>query len=92
MLIGVAIVLLTMGFNNLNAWGVFRATADAPFSIGTLSPALLFVVVGVICGQLFFMRTRSRMRQGLEPLVDLSVLANPTERSAVYAMFIIVAM
>ncbi|MFJ2618464.1 MFS transporter [Glutamicibacter sp. NPDC087344] len=91
-LIGASIVLLTLGFNNLNAWGILSATDNAPFSLGALSPAPVFVVLGVVFGQLFFMRTRARMRAGREPLVDLSVLSNPTERSAVYAMFIIVAM
>ncbi|MFD1377700.1 MFS transporter [Micrococcus antarcticus] len=91
-LIGAAIVLLTLGFNNLNTWGVLAAKDAAPFSLGSLSPAPLFVVLGVVFGQLFFMRTRARMRAGREPLVDLRVLNNPTERSAVYAMFIIVAM
>lgn len=91
-LIGAAIVLLTLGFNNLNGWGILIASDDAPFSLLGLSPAPVFVIVGLILGQLFFLRTRQRAAQGRVPLVDLSVLRHPTERAAVYAMFVIVAM
>lgn len=91
-LIGAAVVLLTLGFNNLNAWGITLAKPGAPFEILGLSPAPVFVVLGLILGQLFFLWTGRRMRRGKVPLVDLSVLKEPTERAAVYAMFIIVAM
>ncbi|MFF2276709.1 MFS transporter [Agromyces sp. NPDC058126] len=91
-LIGAAIVLLTLGFNNLNAWGILLASPEAPFTILGLSPAPVFVVAGIVLGQAFFLWTRRRMRLGRVPLVDLSVLSEPTERAAVYAMFIIVAM
>ncbi|MBO9627761.1 MAG: MFS transporter [Microbacterium sp.] len=92
LLIGAAIVLLTLGFNNLNAWGIVLAEPGAPFSVLGLSPAPVFVVAGVVLGQSFFLWTRRRMRLGLVPLVDLSVLGRPSERAAVYAMFIIVSM
>ncbi|WP_200330816.1 MFS transporter [Leucobacter sp. L43] len=91
-LIGAAIVMLTLGFNNLNGWGVLAARDTAPFSILGLSPAPVLVVLGVIFGQLFFMWTRRRTRRGKTPLVDLSVLDRPEERAAIYAMFIIVLM
>ncbi|MGI9822333.1 MFS transporter [Agromyces sp. Marseille-Q5079] len=91
-LIGAAIVLLTLGFNNLNSWGILLAEPAAPFDVIGLSPAPVFVVVGVVLGQCFFLWTRRRMRRGLVPLVDLGVLRHPRERAAVYAMFIIVSM
>ncbi|MBL3686516.1 MFS transporter [Leucobacter zeae] len=91
-LIGAAIVLLTLGFNNLNAWGILLAEPGAPFSVLGLSPAPVFVVFGVMLGQGFFLWTRRRMRLGKVPLVDLGVLSEPTERAAIYAMFIIVSM
>ncbi|GAA1829452.1 MFS transporter [Agromyces salentinus] len=91
-LIGAAIVLLTLGFNNLNSWGILLAEPGAPFDVIGLSPAPVFVVVGIVLGQCFFLWTRRRMRRGLVPLVDLSVLRHPRERAAVYAMFIIVSM
>jgi MFS family permease len=91
-LIGVAIISLTFGFNNLNAWGVLTARPGAPFDIGGISPAPLLVIAGVILGQCFFLWTRRRTRQGKAPLVSLSVLGAGQERAAVYAMFIVVAL
>ncbi|QDW61707.1 MFS transporter [Oerskovia sp. KBS0722] len=91
-LIGAAIVLLTLGFNNLNAWGLLFASPDAPFSVVGVSPAPLFVVVGVVLGQTFFWWTRRRAAAGKVPLVDLTVLGSSSERAAVYAMFIVVAL
>ncbi|UJP10718.1 MFS transporter [Microbacterium sp. KUDC0406] len=92
LLIGAAIVLLTVGFNNLNGWGILYAREGAPFSVGGMSPAPILVVLGIVLGQCFFLWTRRRMRRGQVPLVDLGVLGHKRERAAVYAMFIIVAM
>lgn len=91
-LIGLAVVLLTMGFNNLNDWGIVRAEDGAPFTIAGLSPAPVFIVVGIVFVQLFFIWTKRRVAAGKVPLVDISVLGRPSERAAVYAMFVIVAM
>ncbi|WP_241487986.1 MFS transporter [Leucobacter japonicus] len=91
-LIGAAIVMLTLGFNNLNGWGILLARESAPFTVLGMSPAPLLIVLGVVFGQLFFRWTRRRMRAGKTPLVDLSVLDRPEERAAIYAMFIIVLM
>ncbi len=91
-LIGLAIVALTLGFNNLNGWGVLQATENAPFSIGGISPAPLLIVLGIVLGQAFFLWTRRRTKQGKVPLVSLQVLGRGSERAAVYAMFIVVAL
>jgi MFS family permease len=91
-LIGLAVVLLTLGFNNLNAWGPLVATDDAPFDVAGVSPAPLLVVLGIVLGQAFFWWTRRRAASGRTPLVDLRVLASPSERAAVYAMFVVVAL
>lgn len=91
-LIGIGIMLLTLGFNNLNNWGVFYADPEAPFDIVGVSPAPVLIVVGVILVQTFFWWTRRRTAAGKVPLVDLSVLRSSRERAAVYAMFIVVAM
>ncbi|MBY4569636.1 MFS transporter [Gordonia sihwensis] len=91
-LIGGSVVLLTLGFNNLNSWGLFFADAGAPFDVGGVSPAPLMIVLGLIVGQGFFVWTRSRMKAGKVPLVDLSVLGSSRERAAVYAMFIVVSL
>lgn len=91
-LIGLAVVLLTLGFNNLNAWGPLVATPDAPFSIAGVSPAPVLVVLGIVLGQTFFWWTRRRAASGRMPLVDLRVLGASSERAAVYAMFVVVAL
>lgn len=91
-LIGGAIVLLTLGFNNLNAWGIVMAEPGAPFTVIGLSPAIVFIVTGIVVGQGFFAWTRRRVRRGEVPLVDLTILRSSRERAAVYAMFIVVAM
>jgi len=91
-LIGLAIMLLTLGFNNLNGWGAFFAGPGAPFDIMGVSPAPVLIILGIVFGQAFFAWTRRRMREGKVPLVDLSVLGSSRERAAVYAMFIVVAL
>ncbi|WP_307363132.1 MFS transporter [Microbacterium murale] len=92
LLIGAGIVMLTLGFNNLNGWGAVAATEAAPFSVFGLSPAPVLIVLGIVCGQFFFLWTRRRMADGRVPLIDLSVVDSPRERAAVYAMFIVVAL
>jgi MFS family permease len=91
-LIGTAVVLLTLGFNNLNSWGVVLARAGAPFDVLGLSPAPVLVLLGIVLGQGFFVWTRRRTRAGGVPLVSLSVLGSSRERAAVYAMFVVVAL
>ncbi|MFS0897847.1 MFS transporter [Mycolicibacterium litorale] len=92
LLIGAAIVALTLGFNNLNGWGLLQATREAPFDVLGLSPAPLLVLVGITLGQGFLVWTRYRTGAGKVPLVSLSVLGSSRERAAVYAMFIVVAL
>ncbi|MBF6100647.1 MFS transporter [Nocardia cyriacigeorgica] len=91
-LIGAGIVLLTIGFNNLNAWGMFFADPNAPFDLLGVSPAPVLIVLGIVLGQTFLLWTRRRMRDGKAPLIDLTVLGSSRERAAVYAMFIVVAL
>ena len=91
-LIGLGVVSLTLGFNNLNSWGLLQASPSAPFSVLGISPAPLLIVVGVILGQAFLVWTRRRTSAGRVPLVSLVVLGSSRERAAVYAMFIVVAL
>ncbi|WP_244296801.1 MFS transporter [Paenarthrobacter nitroguajacolicus] len=91
-LIGGGIVSLTIGFNNLNAWGPLAATEGAPFDVLGVSPAPLLILIGVVLGQAFFMWTRKRTKDGKVPLVSLAVLGSSRERAAVYAMFIVVSL
>ena len=91
-LIGASVVSLTLGFNNLNSWGLLFAESGAPFSVLGISPAPVLVLLGIVLGQLFFVQTRRRARLGKMPLVDLRVLGSSQERAAVIAMFVIVMM
>src|SRR5699024_3512944 len=56
-----------------------------------LSPAPVFIVVGVVFVQLFFIWTKRRVAAGKVPLVDISVLGRPSARAGC-AMFVIVPM
>ncbi|MBX3597271.1 MAG: MFS transporter [Rhizobiaceae bacterium] len=87
-----AIILISFGFNNLNGWGVMLATANAPFNVLGLSPAPLFIVIGIVLGQTFLLWTRRREAANRTPLLPLSVLESQQERAAVYAMFAVVAL
>ena len=91
-LAAVAIILISFGFNNLNRWGLGLATPGAPFNLLGLSPAPIFIVVGIALGQGFLMWTRRRQQAGKTPLLALEVIDSPQERAAVYAMFAVVAL
>lgn len=91
-LIGLGIVSLTLGVNNLNSWGLLLVRPGAPFDILGLSPAPVLVIIGLVLAQLFFLWTRRRMRAGRVPLVSLTVFGSSRERAAVYAMFVVVAL
>lgn len=90
--IGCAIVSLTLGFNNLNGWGVLRASDSAPFDILGVSPAPLLILVGIVLVQAFLAWTRHREAQGRPTLVSLSVVGSSRERAAVGAMFVVVSL
>lgn len=87
-----SIILISFGFNNLNGWGFGLAGPNAPFSLLGLSPAPAMVVLGIVLGQTFFVWSRHREASGKTPLLPMSILAAPTERAAVYAMFSVVAL
>ena len=87
-----AIVLISFGFNNLNGWGLLLATANAPFAMLGVSPAPIMIVFGVVLGQAFLMWTHRRQALGKAPLLALEVIDSPAERSAVYALFAVVAL
>lgn len=87
-----AIILISFGFNNLNRWGLGLATPNAPFDLLGLSPAPVFIVVGIVLGQAFLRWTHKRQESGKTPLLALEVLDSPKERAAVYALFVVVAL
>lgn len=87
-----AILLISTGFNNLNAWGLGVARAAAPFTLVGFSPAPAMILLGVVLGQAFLWWTRRREEGGRTPLLALSVIESVEERAAVYAMFTVVAL
>ena len=92
LLAAVSIILISLGFNNLTAWGLLLASPDAPVSILGVSPAPIMIVVGIVFGQGFFAWSHRRQKLGKTPLLALEVLDTPHERAATYCLFIIAAL
>ena len=83
-----AIAVLLLGFNNLNAWGIVIAKPAAPFSVLGLSPVPFMLLVGVVLVQAFFTLSERRVTLQKTPLLALEVLDTPEERNAVYAFLV----
>jgi MFS family permease len=91
-LAAVAIALISVGSNNLAAWGALTATPNAPASVLGMSPAPILIACGVFLGQAFFAWSRKRVAQQRTPLLALEVLDSPEERSATLSLFIAAAL
>jgi MFS family permease len=87
-----AIILISIGFNNLKAWGMLLASPDAPVSVLGMSPSPIMIVTGIVIGQGFFAWSRRRHEQKKMTLLALEVLDSPHERAATYCLFIIAAL
>ncbi|MBI0433692.1 MFS transporter [Roseomonas sp. KE0001] len=87
-----AIICISFGFNNLNRWGLGWARPGAPFDLLGLSPAPVLIILGIVLGQAFLAWTHRARAQGRTPLLALEVVDSPKERSAVYALFVVVAL
>lgn len=87
-----AIILLSLGFSNLNGWGGIMAKANAPLSLHGLSPAPVMIIVGFIFLQGFVSWNRYSKSQGRTPLIALEVMDSPSEKAAVVAMFAVVSL
>ena len=87
-----AIILISFGFNNLNAWGIVLAGDAAPVSLLGLSPAPFMVVIGIVAGQGFFAWSDRRAKAQKTPLLALEVIAERHERSAIIAFMMISAL
>jgi MFS family permease len=92
LLAAVAIILISVGFNNLTNWGIVLARPSAPFNLLGLSPSLLFLVVGLMLFQAFFAWSHQRVELGKKPLLALEVLDSPQERAAIIALLVIGAL
>lgn len=91
-LAALAIILISIGFNNLKTWGMLLASPEAPVSVLGMSPSLIMIVAGIVIGQGFFAWSRRRQEKKKTPLLALEVLDSPQERAATYCLFIIAAL
>src|SRR5262245_4533245 len=91
-LAALAIILISLGFNNLNRWGLLLAGPAAPVGLLGLSPAPVMIVLGTGLGQAFFTWSKKRLAAQKTPLVALEVVEKPQQRFAVCLMFIIVVL
>lgn len=91
-LAALSIILISVGFNNLKAWGMLLASPDSPVSVLGMSLSPIMIVAGVVIGQGFFAWARRRQAQKKNPLLALEVLDSPQERAATYCLFIIAAL
>ena len=87
-LAAVAIILLSFGFSGLNSWGLWEATAQAPFDVLGISPAPILIILGIVVGQVFFVWIARRQRQHRSRIFDLRVLATSTELAITACMAI----
>ena len=88
----IAVILISFGFNNLNTWGIVLASNNAPFNVLGLSPALLFLVFGLLLFQAFFAWSHLRVETGRMPLLSLEVLESPKERATIVCLLVIGAL
>jgi MFS family permease len=91
-LAALAVILISIGFNNLKAWGILLASPEAPVSVLGMSPSPIMIMTGIVIGQGFFVWSRRRQAHKKTPLLALEVLDSPQERAAIYCLFIIAAL
>ena len=84
-----AVMVFTLGLNNLSHWGVWQARPAAPTDIFGRSPAPLMVVAGLMLGLVFVVWTRKQAAKGKTPLLDLSIVQAAPERAAIFTMFVV---
>jgi len=92
LLAALAITLISMGFNNITAWGLLMATPDAPVSILGMSLSPIMIVGGIVLGQGFFAWSKRREEKKKTALIALEVLDTAEERAATFSLFIIAAL
>ncbi|MCC6167011.1 MAG: MFS transporter [Caldilineaceae bacterium] len=91
-LAAIGIILISVGFNNLNSWGLVTARQGAPIALFGLSPAPFMIIFGIVVAQAFFTWSAYRQKIGQAPLLALEVLDSSKERAATYTMLIIGAL
>jgi MFS family permease len=87
-----SIILISLGFNSLNDWGLFLAKPAALFHLGGLSPAPVMIILGFVLIQSFFAWSQRRIVDGKTPLLALQVVETSQAQIAVLAMLAIVLL
>jgi MFS family permease len=87
-----SIILISVGFDSTNRWGLLLASPTAPFALFDLSPAPVMIILGIMLGQAFFTWSKKRRAGRKTPLIALEVIETPQQRSAVFSMFMIVVL
>jgi MFS family permease len=86
------IILISLGFNNINSWGLLLAKAAAPFTLIGVSPVPIMILLGVVGIQLFLSWAQQRQSAQKTPLLALEVIESSQEQAAVYSMMAIVVL
>ncbi len=92
LLAALAIILISIGFNQLKAWGILLASPESPVSVLGISLSPIMIIAGVMIGQGFFAWTKRRTEEKKTPLISLEVLDSPQEKAATFCLFIIAAL
>lgn len=92
LLAAATIILISLGVNNLNEWGILLASTRAPFSILGLSPAPAMVLIGLVFGKGFLDWSQARIDGNKTPLLELEVLESREERAAVLSMLVVAVL
>lgn len=92
LLIAAAVILISIGFDNLNRWGLFSANPNAPFSIAGMSPAPLMIVFGLVLGQAFFLWSYQRAEKDLPPLLALDTVNSAAKVATAFCLLIVGAL
>lgn len=69
-----AIISISFGFTGLVSWGVWKAHAQAPFTIAGLSPVPFFLALGLVLLIIFLVHQSKRTGRGRIPLLNLRVV------------------
>ena len=93
LLAAATIILISVGFNNLNSWGVvFCQSGCSGCAPWAFPPAPILIILGIIGMQLFLAWTQRRKEAAKTQLLALEVIDSSQERAAVFAMMAIVIL
>src|SRR5690606_16058878 len=84
-----AILLISVGANNLTDWGGMLARPPAPFAVLDMSREPMRIIAGLFLIEAFVTWSRRRGAHGKPALVALDVVDTAAERAALQSMFAI---